>query len=90
MIAATRIHVKEKPAITAGEHSCLREEGRLDDPVNLRAASARALRGGSWRGDGWDCRSAYRLWLKPKSRHISFGFRLAAVPVVGAKDGREC
>jgi formylglycine-generating enzyme required for sulfatase activity len=34
------------------------------------------LRGGSWGGNPWYCRSAYRTWLFPADRNNSFGFRL--------------
>jgi formylglycine-generating enzyme required for sulfatase activity len=52
---------------------------------------ARVLRGGGWSGDGGYCRSAYRDRNVPVSWTRYFGFRLAAVPEVGAKQekGKE-
>jgi formylglycine-generating enzyme required for sulfatase activity len=47
--------------------------------------SARVLRGGSWFYFGWYCRSALRAGYEPGIRIQDFGFRLAAVPEVGAK-----
>jgi formylglycine-generating enzyme required for sulfatase activity len=46
---------------------------------------ARVLRGGSWGLNGRYCRSAYRGGDGPDFRDLSLGFRLAAVPEVGAK-----
>ncbi|AMV24235.1 Serine/threonine-protein kinase PknL [Gemmata sp. SH-PL17] len=61
------------------------KEGSFQDPVNFAPASARVLRGGSWYGVGRYCRSAARGKTEPDDRHQSIGFRLAAVPVVGAE-----
>jgi eukaryotic-like serine/threonine-protein kinase len=47
--------------------------------------SARVLRGGCWDGLGESCRSANRRRLEPGYRYQNDGFRLAAVPEVGAK-----
>jgi formylglycine-generating enzyme required for sulfatase activity len=55
------------------------------DPPGPAGASVRVLRGGSWVYYGWGCRSAYRLRYTPDYRVRYFGFRLAAVPAVGAK-----
>jgi len=64
----------------------LSEKGRLLNPVNDGdPASSRVLRGGCWDYDGGFCRSADRFRLVPGSRNRIYGFRLAAVPVVGAK-----
>ena len=52
-------------------------------------ASARVLRGGSWDDIGRSCRSAFRNGDEPEDRSRSYGFRLAAVPVVGAKSGKS-
>ena len=51
----------------------------------------RVLRGGSWIGDGEDCRSANRVWNRLGYGLRVRGFRLAAVPEVGAKQekGKE-
>ena len=53
----------------------------LYEPGNL----ARVLRGGSWCLSGRDCRSARRAGVGPGYRYRDYGFRLAAVPDVGAK-----
>jgi formylglycine-generating enzyme required for sulfatase activity len=53
------------------------------------AASARVLRGGGWDRVGGYCRSVYRLWRRPDFRDRRYGFRLAAVPVVGAEAGQQ-
>ncbi|VTS00420.1 serine threonine kinase : Serine/threonine kinase OS=Microcystis aeruginosa PCC 9807 GN=MICAF_7120001 PE=4 SV=1: Pkinase: DUF4062: NACHT: FGE-sulfatase [Gemmata massiliana] len=61
------------------------KEDSFQDPVNFAPASARVLRGGSWYSFGWLCRSAYRGRSEPGDRSRRIGFRLAAVPVVGAE-----
>ena len=38
--------------------------------------SSRVRRGGSWYGDPWYCRSAYRLYYTPDTRYYSIGFRV--------------
>jgi formylglycine-generating enzyme required for sulfatase activity len=43
-------------------------------------ASARVIRGGSWRADGSSCRASLRLWYEPGNRSRALGFRVAAVP----------
>ena len=48
-------------------------------------APARVLRGGCWDGRGEVCRAAFRNRAEPDYRSRSEGFRLAAVPEVGAK-----
>jgi formylglycine-generating enzyme required for sulfatase activity len=48
-------------------------------------ALARVLRGGSWINLGGYCQSATRIRLEPDIRPQFYGFRLAAVPEVGAK-----
>lgn len=52
---------------------------------------ARVLRGGSWYNRGARCRSASRSWIEPVYWILNSGFRLAAVPEVGAKQekGKE-
>jgi formylglycine-generating enzyme required for sulfatase activity len=52
---------------------------------------ARVLRGGGWSDVGGRCRSAFRLRGGPGLWGRSIGFRLAAVPEVGAKQekGKE-
>ena len=52
----------------------------------IPGASARMLRGGCWNDlSGVSCRSANRYIIEPVVRFRIFGFRLAAVPEVGAK-----
>ena len=46
---------------------------------------AGALRGGSWYSIGLYCRAAFRVGYQPDYRVQNVGFRLAAVPDVGAK-----
>lgn len=48
-------------------------------------SSARVLRGGGWLDNGEYCRTANRLRFVPDDRYNYLGFRLAAVPEVGAK-----
>ena len=67
----------------------LSEEGCFNNPVNNQPASARVLRGGSWYYHAGNCRSAYRRRNGPEDRRQNFGFRLAAVPVVGAKSSKS-
>jgi formylglycine-generating enzyme required for sulfatase activity len=62
-----------------------RAAGQQPNPVNDEPASARVLRGGGWGNYGKSCRSAYRDWDGPGTRHRYAGFRLAAVPDVGAR-----
>jgi hypothetical protein len=64
------------------------EKGKRRDPLNDEPASARVLRGGCRSFIGRDCRSAFRYWCEPVYRYRSGGFRLAAVPVVGAEPGK--
>jgi formylglycine-generating enzyme required for sulfatase activity len=64
------------------------DQARERDPVNRVPASARVLRGGSWISSGRFCRSAYRFRFEPDYRNRSCGFRLAAVPAVGAEAGK--
>ena len=46
---------------------------------------ARVLRGGCGLSNGGNCRSANRISVVPGDRFLGNGFRLAAVPAVGAK-----
>jgi len=48
--------------------------GDVTDPA--RPDSLRVLRGGSWSFYARLCRSAFRVWLSPSSRHINLGFRV--------------
>ncbi|MBL8394519.1 MAG: formylglycine-generating enzyme family protein [Candidatus Accumulibacter sp.] len=47
------------------------------DPVGARSGADRVLRGGSWRYDARDARSAYRYKDVQEYRYIHIGFRLA-------------
>jgi formylglycine-generating enzyme required for sulfatase activity/tRNA A-37 threonylcarbamoyl transferase component Bud32 len=42
-------------------------------------ATRRVVRGGSWRTDAWDCRSARRLWYGPGGGANNVGFRVVRV-----------
>jgi sulfatase modifying factor 1 len=46
---------------------------------NRDGTFSRVRRGGSWAGDGWSCRSAFRLRFPPEQRYDHIGFRVAAV-----------
>jgi formylglycine-generating enzyme required for sulfatase activity len=54
--------------------------GGFTDPKGPRSGSHRVLRGGSWRGTAWSCRSARRSGDYPSSRDSGSGFRLALSP----------
>ena len=49
--------------------------------MNSDGTFSRVRRGGSWAGDGWPCRSAFRLRFPPESRYDHIGFRVAAVQI---------
>ncbi len=51
-------------------------ESTRDDPTGSSTGSYRVMRGGSWRDDAQDCRSAGRFWYSPTLRTILLGFRL--------------
>jgi formylglycine-generating enzyme required for sulfatase activity len=46
------------------------------DPYGVANGSHRVLRGGSWRGIAWFCRSAYRISCDPGGRGDDIGFRV--------------
>jgi formylglycine-generating enzyme required for sulfatase activity len=48
---------------------------------NRDGTFSRVRRGGSWAGDGWSCRSAFRLRFPPEQRYDHIGFRVAVVPL---------
>jgi formylglycine-generating enzyme required for sulfatase activity len=50
--------------------------GAVTDPTGPSGGSLRVYRGGSWRGEAADCRSARRLGIAPSYRG-NLGFRLA-------------
>jgi formylglycine-generating enzyme required for sulfatase activity len=51
----------------------------LVDPAGASTTSARLFRGGSWRDEPRNCRSALRNRVPPDYRHDNLGFRLARV-----------
>jgi formylglycine-generating enzyme required for sulfatase activity len=51
--------------------------GPATDPSGPSSGSARVLRGGSWRNNAVDCRSANRAGRTPSDRACNLGFRLA-------------
>jgi len=51
--------------------------GSVTDPKGPSSGSGLVLRGGSWRGDARDCRSAFRTRGEPSGRNELIGFRLA-------------
>jgi len=55
-------------------------KGVVENPVGAEAGSYRVLRGGSWNNSAEYCRSAYRYFDTPGSRHSYVGFRLVFVP----------
>lgn len=46
------------------------------NPIGPSSGSGRVIRGGSWLGDAYFCRSACRNYLNPGTRNNSVGFRL--------------
>jgi formylglycine-generating enzyme required for sulfatase activity/TolB-like protein len=56
------------------------------DPAGPDSGSGRVLRGGGWPSGPLYCRSAFRDWDPPVSRHYNFGFR---VVVLSGVDGIE-
>jgi formylglycine-generating enzyme required for sulfatase activity len=48
----------------------------MDDPVNVREAEYRVLRGGSWDNLAWDSRSALRDRFTPADRNNFCGLRV--------------
>jgi formylglycine-generating enzyme required for sulfatase activity len=53
-------------------------KGEATDPTGPESGSARAFRGGSWRLEAQNARSANRGWYVPVLRPALLGFRLAA------------
>ena len=47
------------------------------DPPGPPGGDGRVIRGGSWRGQGEDCRAAVRIGYAPDSRFSQVGFRVA-------------
>ena len=50
--------------------------GANEDPNGASSGSSRVLRGGSWHGNAYYCRSAYRNGVVPSYRNYNIGFRL--------------
>jgi formylglycine-generating enzyme required for sulfatase activity len=48
-----------------------------EDPQGPQSGEGRVLRGGSWSGDAWLCRSALRYRGAPGFRYFNIGFRVA-------------
>lgn len=46
---------------------------------NRDGTFSRVRRGGSWAGEGWSCRSAFRLRFPPEQRYDHIGFRVVLV-----------
>ena len=51
-------------------------ESPASDPIGPNSGSARVFRGGSWYRLAEYCRSAYRFYYEPGSRHFNLGFRI--------------
>jgi formylglycine-generating enzyme required for sulfatase activity len=64
--------------------------GRVVDPRGPESGDYRVLRGGSWFGGGWWCRSACRLRGLPGYRGRNIGFRLVRGPVEEKEVTRRC
>ncbi|MGD9248136.1 MAG: SUMF1/EgtB/PvdO family nonheme iron enzyme, partial [Desulfobacteraceae bacterium] len=54
--------------------------GSKTDPIGPRSGDYRVRRGGSWRSNATNCRSAHRYSFTPDSRYDNTGFRLARIP----------
>jgi formylglycine-generating enzyme required for sulfatase activity len=54
--------------------------GQRDDPKGVSEGSVRVIRGGSWGYGAVFCRSAYRVRLRPDSRWVILGLRVALTP----------
>ena len=53
------------------------EAGPLDNPTGATSGTRRVVRGGSWYGNAYYCRSAARNYDFPYNRHDNVGFRMA-------------
>ena len=51
-------------------------ESQNADPENIQSDRCRVLRGGSWRGKAYNCRSASRIRSFSDDRTINYGFRV--------------
>ena len=63
--------------------------GALVDPRGPSSGAFRVLRGGSWFGDGGNCRSAIRDGGTPGGRNHDFGFRLAQGQVALQQESKQ-
>ena len=54
-------------------------DAKSTSAINSDGTYSRVRRGGSWAGDGWSLRSAFRLRFPPESRYDHIGFRTVAV-----------
>jgi len=50
------------------------------EPQGPATGWGRVIRGGSWDGIGWDCRSAVRVVLLPGFYYLNYGFRVVLAP----------
>ena len=55
----------------------------------LDAGAARVVRGGSWRGNGGNVRSAFRYRYTPDVRNFNLGFRLALGHSGSGREGKD-
>jgi sulfatase modifying factor 1 len=56
------------------------ENSPVDNPKGPAIGLKRVLRGGSWNYDALNCRTTFRDYNTPDSRHNNFGFRLVSDP----------
>ena len=54
--------------------------GGAVDPRGPKKGSSRVVRGGSWIGGSYDCRSAFRGYKDPSDANCFIGFRVARTP----------
>jgi formylglycine-generating enzyme required for sulfatase activity len=54
--------------------------GSVTDPEGPSSGSRRVFRGGCWKGNARDCRSAYRNGYWPVLRYYYIGFRVVLAP----------
>ena len=53
----------------------------VTDPTGAAGGLRRVCRGGSWKNEACNCRSAIRYYMRPMSHEDTVGLRLALVPV---------
>jgi formylglycine-generating enzyme required for sulfatase activity len=54
---------------------CNYSPGNVTNPDGAGSGSFRVIRGGAWRSNAWDCRSAYRGNSSPSRIDYGLGFR---------------